>query len=205
MKKILLPLIFCFFMVSCASTRKSVHHSCTSVTNTQSEENSNQKTEKVVDTTKTESGKITITEIEFYPPINNCGNQEKDTVNNIINNGNSKAESPKETNVGDIYLPNVGSIQNAAIKSIKQTTIESNLEQKGESKETNENDTSKSEAVISKTSQSGVEETTPAPDPYRWRYIFYILLVVSIWLLYLKRVPILNWIKTILSGIRRIF
>lgn len=205
MKKILLPLIFCFFMISCASTRKSVHNSCTNVTNSQSEESSNQKTEKVVDTTKTENGKITITEIEFYPPTNNCDNQGKDTVNNIATDGNSKADKPKETNVGNIHLPNVGSIQNAAIKSIKQTTIESNLEQKGESKETNENDTSKSEAVVSKTSQSSVEETMPAPDPYRWRYIFYILLVVSIWLLYLKRVPILNWIKTILSGIRRIF
>lgn len=205
MKKILLPLVFAFFMISCASTRKSVQHSCTNVTNTESSENSNQKTEKVVDTTKTESGKITITEIEFYPPTDNCETQDKDTVNNIATNGDSKADKPKATNVGDIHLPNVGSIQNAAIKSIKQTTIESNLEQKGESKETNENDTSKSEAVISKTSQSSVEETTPAPDPYRWRYIFYILLVVSIWLLYLKRVPILNWIKTILSGIRRIF
>lgn len=204
MKKIILPLLFCFFMVSCASTRKSVHTSCTSVTNTESSENSNQKTESVVDTTKTESGKITITEIEFYPPTNDLTDGE-DTVNNITTSDETKVKNSKATNVGDIYLPNVGSIKNAAIKSIKQTTIESELEQKGESKETNESDKSKSESIISKTSQFGVEEITPAPDPYRWRYIFYILLVVSIWLLYLKRVPILNWIKTILSGIRRIF
>jgi hypothetical protein len=36
-------------------------------------------------------------------------------------------------------------------------------------------------------------------------YIFYILVLISIALLYLKRVPVLNWIKTILSSIRKIF
>lgn len=201
MKKILLPLIFCFIMISCASTRKSVQMSCTSQTNTESAEKQTSKTEKVVDTTKTESGKVTITEIEFYPPYD-C--QHKDTASKAPKK-NPKADKPKGNNVGEINLPNVGNIKDAAIKSIKQTTIESEKEQKGESKESNESDNSKSEATLSNTSQSGTEESTPAPDPYRWRYIFYILLIVAIGLLYIKRVPILNWIKTILSGIRKIF
>lgn len=202
MKKILLPLIFCFILISCASTRKSVQMSCTSQTNTESAEKQTSKAEKVVDTTKTESGKVTITEIEFYPP-SDC-HHDKDTASEAPKK-KPKADKPKGNNVGEINLPNVGNIKDAAIKSIKQTTIESEKEQKGESKESNESDNSKSQATLSNTSQSGTEESTPAPDPYRWRYIFYILLIVAIGLLYMKRVPILNWIKTILSGIRKIF
>ena len=198
MKKILLPLIFCFILISCASTRKSVQMSCTSQTNTESAEKQTSKAEKVVDTTKTESGKVTITEIEFYPP-SDC-QHNKDMASEA-----PKADNPNGSNVGEINLPNVGNIKDAAIKSIKQTTIESEKEQKGESKESNESDNSKNQATLSNTSQSGTEESTTAPDPYRWRYIFYILLIVAIGLLYMKRVPILNWIKTILSGIRKIF
>ena len=44
-----------------------------------------------------------------------------------------------------------------------------------------------------------------APDPKRWRYYFYLAAVGVVVLLYLKRVPIINWIKRILSGLRRIF
>ncbi|WP_289300850.1 hypothetical protein, partial [uncultured Muribaculum sp.] len=46
---------------------------------------------------------------------------------------------------------------------------------------------------------------SPAPDPNRWRYAFYVSLLFVAVLLYLKRVPILNWIKKILAGLRRIF
>lgn len=201
MKKVLLPLIFCFIMISCASTRKSVQMSCTSQTNTESAEKQTSKAEKVVDTTKTESGKVTITEIEFYPP-SDC-KHGKDTTSEPSSN-KPKANKPKGSNVGEINLSNVGNIKDAAIKSIKQTTIESEKEQKGKSNESNESDNSKSEATLSNTNQSITEESMPTPDPYRWRYIFYIVLLVSIGLLYLKRVPILNWIKTILSGVRKI-
>lgn len=189
-------------MISCASTRKSVQVLHTSHTSIESTEKETSKTEKLVDTTKKESGKITITEIEFYLTSNFLN--EKDTPSELTSK-NTNIDKPKGNNVSEINLSNVGNIKNAAIKSIKQTTIESNKEQKGESKDSKESDNSKSEAMLSNTSQSGTEESTPAPDPYRWRYIFYILLIVAIGLLYIKRVPILNWIKTILSGIRLVF
>lgn len=197
MKKILLPLIFCFIMISCASTRKSVQMSCTSQTNTESAEKQTSKTEKVADTTKTESGKITITEIEFYPPSDY--QHDKDTASE------APSKKLKGNNVGEINLSNVGNIKDAAIKSIKQTTIESEKEQKGESKESNESGNSKNQTTLSNTSLSGTEESTPVPDPYRWRYIFYILLIVAMGLFCMKRVPIMNWIKIILSGVRKFF
>ena len=186
MKKLLLLLVT-FFMISCASTRKSVQTSCTSDTSIDKVDSHAMKTEKAIDTTKTEDGKITITEIEFFPNVN-----KSDTIKSAIN-------------VGGFNIANVGSIKNAAIKSIKQTTIEKKSEQKGKSNESSESEKIQSIIVATKSNQTSQIQTSPAPDPYRWRYIFYILVLVGIAMLYLKRVPFLNWIKKILAGIRRIF
>ena len=186
--------ILCMLMVACASTKKSTQTiKETANVLAQVDESHSADTEKFIDTTKTESGKITITEIEFYPPNANeppPGNKE----------------SPKNTsNVSGLSLPNVGNIGNASIKSIKQTTIEKDSEKKGESKESSSITNVKNEATLTNTEKTAKVETSPAPDPYRWRYIFYILLLGTIAFLYFKRIPVLNWIKTILSNIRRIF
>lgn len=189
MKNLLLLLVMCL-MFSCASTRKSVQKSCTTDTSIDKVDNQTMKTEKAIDTTKTEDGKITITEIEFFPNVNN--GSKSDTTKSAIN-------------VGGLNIANVGSIKNAAIKSIKQTTIEKKSEQKGKSNESSESEKIQSTVVATKSNQTSQIQTSPAPDPYRWRYIFYILVLVGIAMLYLKRVPFLNWIKKILAGIRRIF
>lgn len=186
--------ILCMLMVACASTKKSTQTTKeTANILAQVDESHSADTEKFIDTTKTESGKITITEIEFYPPNANeppPGNKE----------------SPKSTsNVSGLSLPNVGNIGNASIKSIKQTTIEKDSEKKGESKESSSITNVKNEATLTNTEKTAKVETSPAPDPYRWRYIFYTLLLGTIAFLYFKRIPVLNWIKTILSNIRRIF
>jgi hypothetical protein len=159
--------------------QKSVQNSSKSELSIQSTESQSTKMEKIIDTTRTESGKIIITEIEFYPPI-----------------VSPEPDKAQEINFGGVNLP----IKDAAIKSIKQTTIESVMEQKGESKET---DSNQSEAILANNEQYS-QVVTPAPDPYRWRYIFYILLIISIGIIYLMRIPVLNWIKKILSRIRYI-
>lgn len=186
--------ILCMLMVACASTKKSTKTTQeTASVSAQVDESHSTDTEKFIDTTKTESGKITITEIEFYPP--NANEPQP---------GNK--ESPKNTsNVSGLSLSNVGNIGNASIKSIKQTTIEKDSEKKGESKESSSITNVKNEATLTNTEKTAKVETSPAPDPYRWRYIFYILLLGTIAFLYFKRMPVLNWIKTILSNIRRIF
>lgn len=146
-------------------------------------------TEMLIDTTRTDKGRITITEIEFFPPAATDG----------------QTSAPPVTNVSDLNLPNVGNIGNGAVKSIKQTTIEQDTERKGESKETSSTTTATNEAMAANTEKTVKVETAPAPDPYRWRYIFYILVLGAIVVLYLKRAPILNWIKKILVGIKRVF
>jgi hypothetical protein len=155
----------------------------------QSNESQSVKVDKVIDTTKTERGKITITEIEFYPPPNGS-----DTVNHI-----------PATNVGGMDLPIIGNIKEAAIKSIKQTAIELNAEQKGQSNESSETKGNQEQVILANNKQSSQESIAPTPDPYRWRYIFGIFAILAVGLLYRKRIPVLNWIKKILSNIRRIF
>lgn len=188
MKNLLLLLVTCL-LFSCASTRKSVQTSCTTDTSIDKVDSQTMKTEKAIDTTKTEDGKITITEIEFFP----------------TNNENKSDTTKSAFNVDGLNIANIGSIKNAAIKSIKQTTIEKKSEQKGKSNESSESEKIQSTVVAIKSNQTSQIQTSPAPDPYRWRYIFYILVLLGIAMLHLKRVPFLNWIKKILSGIRRIF
>lgn len=179
-------------MAACATTKKSTQIKETANMAAQKSESATTNFEKLIDTTKTDKGKITITEIEFYPPAASDA-QPGDKA------------SPPGTNVSGLNLSNVGNIGNAAIKSIKQTTIETDSEKKGESKESSSATNVKNEAVSANTEKAAKVDVTPVPDPMRWRYIFYILLLAAMAFLYLKRVPVLNWIKTILSGIRRIF
>jgi hypothetical protein len=179
-------------MAACATTKKSTQTKEIANIVAQKTESETTDAEKLIDTTKTDKGKITITEIEFYPP----------TTSDV--QPGDKASSPR-TNVSGLTLPNVGNISNAAIKSIKQTTIESESEKKGESKESSSNNNAKSEATLSNSNKETQSVVMPAPDPYRWRYIFYILLLILAVVLYLKRIPILDWLKKILSNVRKIF
>lgn len=147
---------------------------------------------KFIDTTRSEHGKITITEIDFEYSVSFDSSMRKPDVCPEADKSMTKAT-----------LANVGEF--TGVKSIKQTVIESNVEKKGESNETEKQEQCKSEAnAIREESDIQVKEA-PTPDPYRWRYIFYISLLFVAVLLYLKRAPILNWIKKILAGIRRIF
>ncbi len=189
MKNIVI-LMLCVLMTACAAAKKSTQ--ITQAVDVTAERSTTETTdtEKLIDTTRTDKGKITITEIEFFPPVAATDGQPS---------------TPPVTNVSDLNLPNVGNIGNGAVKSIKQTTIEQDTERKGESKETSSTTAITNEAMAANTEKTVKVETAPAPDPYRWRYIFYILVLGAIVVLYLKRAPILNWIKKILVGIKQVF
>ena len=87
------------------------------------------------------------------------------------------------------------------VKSIRQTVIQSDVRENGESKEANESDNSENSATLSRQETSMDKQQAPTPDPCGWRQIFYTALVFVAILLYLKRTPIVNWIKKILAGI----
>lgn len=179
-------------LVSCGTTRKVQESRQTSYVDSMAVQEVEKKDlSKFIDTTRSEHGKITITEIEFeYPAPLDTSMRKSDDV-------------PASTPTTKATLENVGEF--TGVKSIRQTVIESDVEEKGESRESEKQEQSKCEANAIREESDIQIEQEPTPDPHRWRYIFYISLVFVALLLYLKRVPILNWIKKILAGIRRIF
>lgn len=148
-----------------------------------------------IDTTKTESGKVTITEITFFP---DAGKQSDTTANVPAENDNN---APIE-----LELPGGGKVKgNGSIQSIRQTVIETMTEEKGESRETEKSEESENHtSVAAAINDSSQEKVTEAPKPNRLKYVFYILALAVAVLVYLKRVPILNYIKRILAGVRKI-
>lgn len=202
MKKIIVSVLGLALLVSCGAARKvqqtkhEVHIDSTAI-----EKEVNAKTEKFVDTTRTQHGKVTITEIDFYPPLPDKANDVGAAVDN--DKRIDTASKGTQSYPANADLHNVGNIK-GAVKSIKQTVIESNVEEKGESKESSESKESESAANVGRNETNVQESQEPTPDPYRWRYIFYLSLIAVAVLLYLKRTPIINWIKKILAGIRKI-
>ena len=200
----LLGLMLVLALTSCATTRKLEQSTIEErVENTSTQEESVEKTVTVVDTTRTEHGKVTITEIVFdtttpAPAVESENDSPKS------DHGKTTTENKPTPPAASVSLPGIGNI-NGNIKSIRQTVIESDVEQKGESKDSKEQKESKCNASAIQDNAQSNTKSAPAPDPQRWRYIFYILAIGVVMLLYLKRVPILDWLKRILSGLRRIF
>lgn len=201
MKKII-ALVWVFaLLVSCGTARKIQQTKQeVRIDSTAIAKEANAKTDKFVDTTRTQHGKVTITEIEFYPPSPDIA---VDTTGAADSSKPEKALRPLRNNPANVKLQDVGNIK-GTVKSIKQTVIESDVEEKGESKESSENKETESAANVGRNETNVQQSQEPTPDPYRWRYIFYISLIAVAVLLYLKRTPIINWIKKILAGIRKI-
>lgn len=206
MKKVLALVLGLVLLVSCSATRKATKAKESQLDSTAVVKEVTEQTEKVVDTTRTEHGKVTITEIEFYPPTTieqPQGELAKDSGKKVADEPKPTESQPTPKPTASVDLDNIGKVQ-GVVKSIKQTVIETDVEQKGESKESSESKESENAATVLKNETNTEKQQEPTPDPYRWRYIFYIALIGMAVLLYLKRVPIINWIKKILSGILKI-
>ena len=191
------------FLASCGATKKVIKTTETHIDSLTFAKVVSEQTKRMVDTTHTEHGKVTITEIEFFQPTEieqpqQEHNKPKDSDRNIANE--LKKTQPPTTSID---LENVGKVH-GAVKSIKQTVIESDIEEKGKSEESSESNEKESAATVTKTTESTDKNQEPTPDPYRWRYIFFIALFGVALLLYLKRTPIVNWIRKILYVILKI-
>lgn len=206
MKKVLALVLGLVLLASCSATRKATKAKESQLDSTAVVKEVTEQTEKVVDTTRTEHGKVTITEIEFYPPTTieqSQGEIAKDSGKKVADKPKPNEPQPNPKPTANVDLNNIGKVQ-GVVKSIKQTVIETDVEQKGEYKESSESKESENAATVLKNETNTEKQQEPPPDPYRWRYIFCIALIGVAVLLYLKRVPIINWIKKILSGILKI-
>ena len=134
------------------------------------------------DTSLIQSGKVTITEITF-----------KDESPNRVN-------SPE---TGNADIAGIGKVT-GKIKSVRQTIIERNTTKKGERKDEEKQLENISNAIVLKKQTNAIVEERPIVKTYRWYFIVVFVLFATAIVLYIKKQPIINWIRKILSGILKI-
>lgn len=144
---------------------------------------------RTVDSTKTEGVEITYTKIEFFPP-------EPDTL--PTKQGTTKTGGPSKT-VADTpknrpkepkekQPPDTG--KQGAIKSIETFTVKQNTEATGVTQEEQKTETTKTEEVNTDTDKETDITEKPAADPYRWRYIFGILVLLAVAFFFLRKTKV---------------
>lgn len=135
------------------------------------------------DTTFTKDVGITITEVEFYPLTSNDANAMQ--VQNKCN-----ANAPKKK-------PPHGSI-----KRLKQTVIGASVKSEGHTKQGDTLAVNKNNVAKRKQDTTTIKEQPSERRTFHWWY--YVVIVGVVAILYLARMPILNAIRKILTGCRRI-
>lgn len=167
-------------VASCSLKKKSVDTSVVKVDSTAVTATSRANVERLVDTTTTTTGRVVVTEVEF------ATDSTAGTIESIVF-GASGIE--------------VAGVTGRPIRSIKQQVFESIQERKGESREGEESEESKQSASVQREDSRVSKVIAPAPDPYRWRYIFYLALIGCGVVLYAKRTPVIGWLRRMLAGL----
>lgn len=146
-----------------------------------------------IDTSKVNEWGMKITEIEFYPPTCNDADamQVQSKCNANASKNNAFASSDKQPS---------GAI--GGVKKWKQTILGSCSINKGTTKKTELSDSSKQALSNRRNNATTIKEQKKTKINVNWWVVSAIF--ASIALLYLKRVPIMNAIRKILTAIRRI-
>jgi hypothetical protein len=178
MKTKLLTLFLCLlvgFLTGCSTPRKLIASKEEKTKVDQATKETNTGTSSTfVDTTKTNGVEITYTKIEYYPPE---VNKEPEPEGQVTPGKTPRPEgtASKEPTPAKKQPPNKG-----AIKSIEQLTVKQNSEEKGVSQNQEANASAKEETTTTDTDKKEVNTEQPAADPYRWRYILAILIIVIV-------------------------
>jgi len=194
---------FAFLACICLAGCATLHKTQTTTTDdyTHTTRDSSIITERMVDTTKTESGKITIVEITFNPlPL-------PDSFPDKMQTDTSSVPVAPEVTIGN---DGSVSVRGGNVVSVKQTTIETETEQTGKSYESESSSGSEEQESKSSTDEElVVERETPKEVAKAPKYIMVTVIVIAalvaaIWLA-LKRKPIANWLKKVLAAMKRLF
>lgn len=142
-----------------------------------------------VDTTKKNGVEVTYTKVEFFPP-------------------GAKSEQAPATEPAPGAADNIDRTPKrpantqGAIKSIESYTVKQNTEAAGVTKDEEKTQTTKAEEINTDTDKVTDVTEKPAPDPYRWRYILAILVVLVVVFLWLRKK---NVFAGIAAFVRRLF
>lgn len=129
-----------------------------------------------VDTTKCGGVEITYTKIEFYPP---------DASKPIITPASEPEPKQEPANLEDKKVEPTPKKQQppneqGAIKSIEQYTVKHDTEDRGISASVESIATEKNEAINTEFEKEEAITEEPAADPYRWRYILAIIVILVV-------------------------
>ena len=191
MKRFVLLMMICAMCaLSCGSSRKYVETSTNKADSTELTESIVEKSAVTVDTTVTAQGTVTVTEVEFFPP----------DAGDSLNHG---GECSIDISADAAAVKSSGQ----RVKRIRQTVINNTVEKKGLTERSDSSALVTAESSVSVSSEAVREEETPVPVPNPWRRVCLIgfAAVSVVVLLYLKRIPVLGWIRKILSALRKIF
>lgn len=186
MKHLIIIMWVALALMSCASSKKA-----TSKAEASQSTDSIATSESVAknsffdfDTTFTKDVGITITEVEFYPPTSNNADAMQEQCKS-----NANARQKKHPSHGNI-------------KRLKQTIIGASVKSEGHTKQGDTLAVNKNNVVKRKQDTTTIKEHTSERRTFHWWY--YVVIVGIVALLYLARMPILNAIRKILTGCRRI-
>lgn len=180
MKTRLLTLLLCLlvgFLTGCSTPRKLIASKEEKTKVDQATKETNTGTSSTfVDTTKTDGVEITYTKVEYYPPeTNREPTPEPEGQVTPGKTNRPEGSRSKEPTPAKKQPPNKG-----PIKSIEQLTIKQNSEEKGVSQSQEANASAKEEVTTTDIDKKEANTEQPAADPYRWRYILAILVIVIV-------------------------
>lgn len=147
-----------------------------------------------IDTSNLSNIEMTYMMVKFFDPGQNFdGNNHGSKTGQCL----QKKESDP---MGNVYKP-----PSRAIKSIETVTIRQTKEDKAESVTIVSNNDIKTKVDSIASRARSLNNESPAPDPYRWRYICYIIVLLIGIAMYLKRSKIFIWVASKIWKIKRFF
>ena len=170
---LLLSILFVFLGVGCSTPKKFTSN--TTETSSSEEKRKEATTGDIytlIDIVKKSGIEITYAKIEFYPPeilipaIPKMKPEIEPTKGNINSEPKPANKKPPDNK--------------GAIKSIEQLTLKATEEQTGISENRNSNTSDLEEEINTNTDIKTDTTEKPAADPYKWRYIFGILILIVV-------------------------
>lgn len=187
----IIVLAFAVLFTSCGTQRKLSSNTKESVnTEEKRAETTSSEIRRIVDSTKTEGVEVTYTKIEFFPPKPDTLPANKDTTKAggqtklVANTQKNRPKEPKEKQPPDERS------KQGAIKSIETYTVKQKTEATGVTHEEQKTETAKTEEVNTDTDKKTYITEKPAADPYRWRYIFGILVLLAVAFFFLRKTKV---------------
>lgn len=186
---VVIALLLSVLLAGCSTPRKLAGSTKeTAKTEEKRDETAAAEFRRTVDSTKTEGVEVTYTKIEFFPPEPDTLPVKQSTTktggpsNPVADTPKNRPKEPKEK-----QPPDTG---RQAIKSIETFTVKQKAEATGVTQEEQKTETTKTEEVNTDTDKETDITEKPAADPYRWRYIFGILILLAVGIILLRKTKV---------------